>query len=77
MPPHKNNKTAIIKEREQNKTKKQKQGRQKHQSIRKQKNSNNKGKSEQSKKDKKALSPAIYFHGRYCQAQHYSDDICN
>ena len=37
MPPHKNNKTAIIKEREQNKTKKQKQGRQKHQSIRKQK----------------------------------------
>lgn len=76
MPPHKNNKTAI-KEREQNKTKKQKQGRQKHQSIRKQKNSNNKGKSEQSKKYKKALSPAIYFHGRYCQAQYYSDDICN
>ena len=75
MPPHKNNKTAIIKEREQNKKTTRKT--EAHRSKRKQKNSNNKGKSEQSKKDKKPLSPAIYFHGRYCQAQYYSDDICN
>lgn len=76
MPPHKNNKTAIIKEREQSKKTKTRKT-EAHRSKRKQKNSNNKGKSEQSKKDKKPLSPAIYFHGRYCQAQYYSDDICN
>lgn len=76
MPPHKNNKTAIIKERtkQNKKTKTRKTEAPIH---KKTKNNNNKGKSEQSKKDKKALSPAIYFHGRYCQAQYYSDDICN